>query len=199
MNKTWERVVSRYYWSNMKNDISEWVDLAARKDPPVSRATLGCIIDPEVPFDKIGIDFLGPLTETTDGNRHLLVITDYATRWIEAFPTKDQKAATVASRHGAPKVLHSNKGRQFLSVTMREVCGYFGNKQTNTTSYHPQCNGLTERFNSTLCQMLSMYVNTRSDAQLPSDLDNFSNKSYFIQEMDKVWSQSIKLIVTQAR
>ncbi len=44
----------------------------------------------------LGIDFVGPLTETDDGNKYILVITDYATRWVEAFATEDIKAMTVA-------------------------------------------------------------------------------------------------------
>ncbi len=238
-NKTWAKVASRYYWSEMKKDVMEWVDscpeCSERKDPPASRMTLGSITDPGKPFDKIGIDFLGPLTETSEGNRHILVITDYATRWVEAFPTKDQKAATVAKilvdevicRHGAPRELLSDKGRQFLSAILKEICGYFDIKKLNT-----QCNGLTERFNNTLCQMLSMYVDAKQDnwdyylplvlfayrtsqqktvretpfrllygrdARLPSDLDNWSTKAYFIKDMDKVWAEANKLIVKQAQ
>jgi len=64
----------------MKNDVMEWVDLcpecSERKDPPASRMTLRSITHPCKPFDKIGIDFLGPLTKTSEGNRHILVITD---------------------------------------------------------------------------------------------------------------------------
>jgi len=90
-NKTWAKVASRYYWSEMKKDVMEWVDscpeYSERKDHPASRMTFGSITDPGRPFDKIGIDFLGPLNETSEGNRHILVITDYATRWVEAFPT----------------------------------------------------------------------------------------------------------------
>ena len=171
-NKTWSKVASRYFWEGMKEDVMEWVescsDCARRKDPPPSKATLGSIVDPVVPFDKIGIDFLGPLTTTNGGNKYILVVTDYATRWVEAFATSDQKATTVArilideiiSRHGAPKAILSDQGRQFLSDLVKEVCKYFDIKKMNTTSYHPQCNGLTERFNATMCQMLSMYIDT---------------------------------------
>ena len=91
------------------------------------------------------------------------MITDYATRWVEAFPTKDRKATTVAKilvdeiicRHGAPRELLSDRGQEFLSNLVAEVCEYFVTKKVNTTSYHPQTNGLCERFNKTLCQMLS--------------------------------------------
>ena len=134
INKTWTRVASRYFWTGMKEDVMERVesclDCAECKEPYASRATLGSIIDPELPFDKIGIDFLGPLRETNDGNKHILVITDYATRWVEAFATADQKATTVAkilvneiiSRHGSPVEILSDKGKNFLSDVVKEIC-----------------------------------------------------------------------------
>ena len=97
---------------------------------------------------------------------------------MEAFPTEDRKATTVAKilvneiicRHGAPRELLSDQGKEFLSNVMKEVCEYFVTKKINTTSYHPQTNGLTERFNGSLCQILSAYCNTNQtnwDVYLP--------------------------------
>ena len=103
----------------------------------------------------IGIDFVGPLPKTENGNQWLLVITDYATRWVEAFPTRDSKARTVAeilikqiiARYGAPKKLLSDRGRNFLADLIYQVCELYRTKKINTTAYHPQTNGLTEKFN----------------------------------------------------
>ena len=139
------------------------------------------ITHPSVPFEMIRIDFLGPLPTTEDGNSHILVITDYATRWVEAFATKDQKAETVANilineiicRHSAPRQMLSDQGRNFLSKVVKEMCDYFVIKKLQTTAYHPETNGLTERFNATLCQMLSVYCNenqTNWDVYLPITL-----------------------------
>jgi len=64
----------------------------------------------------------------------------------------------IISRHGAPRVLLSDRGTNFLSKVVAEVCKIFQIQKVNTSSYHPQTNGLVERFNSTLCQSLSMYV-----------------------------------------
>ena len=63
------------------------------------------------------------------------------------------------ARHGAPRVSLSDRGTSFLSKLEAEVCKIFQIQKVNTPSYHPQTDGLVERFNSTaLCQSLSMYV-----------------------------------------
>ena len=62
----------------------------------------------------------------------------------------------IISRHGAPRVLLSDRGTNFLSKVAAEVCNIFEIQKINTSSYHPQTDGLVERFNSTLCQSLSM-------------------------------------------
>ena len=64
----------------------------------------------------------------------------------------------VIARHGAPRVLLSDRGKDFLSKVVADVCKIFQIHNVNTSSYHPQTDGLVERFNSTLCQSLSMYV-----------------------------------------
>ena len=64
----------------------------------------------------------------------------------------------IISRHGAPRVLLSDRGTNCLSKVVPEVCKIFQIQKVNTSSYHPQTDGLVERFNSTLCQSLSMYV-----------------------------------------
>ena len=60
------------------------------------------------------------------------------------------------------------EGPNFLSKLVAEVCKIFQIQKVNTSSYHPQTDGLVERFNSTLCQSLSMYV-----ARNQKDWDDF--------------------------
>ena len=117
-------------------------------------------------FDRIAIDAIGPFPESNSGNRYILVITDYLTRWPEAFAVKSIDASVVAkilvneiiSRYSCPKQLLSDRGTNFLSKIVAEVCKIFHIHKVNTSSYHPQTDGLVERFNPTLCQSLSMFV-----------------------------------------
>ena len=127
-------------------------------------------------FDRVAVDVLGPFKPSNRQNRYILVFSDYLTRWCEAFPVPSIEANMIArllvdeiiARHGAPRVLLSDKGTNFLSKLVAEVCKIFQIQKVNTSSYHPQTDGLVERFNSTLCQSLSMYV-----AKNQKDWDDF--------------------------
>jgi hypothetical protein len=91
---------------------------------------------------------------------------DYLTKWPEVFPAPDQSSATVArllveevvSRHGVPSEILSDRGQAFLSGLMKEVELLLGFHKVNTTAYHPQTNGLVERYNRTLTAMLAKTV-----------------------------------------
>ena len=124
------------------------------------------------PFEVIGIDFLGPLKPSSSfGNNHVLVITDYFTKWVEAVPLPDQTALTTCKalmntiilKHGPPKILISDRGSNFTSGLFKEICKALNIKHKTTTAYHPQSNGLTERFNKTVVEMLRKYISRDFD------------------------------------
>ena len=103
---------------------------------------------------------------------------DYLAKWPEVFPTPEQTTLTIAkllveqviSRHGVPVELLSDRGSAFLSHLMKEVCQLLGIHRVNTTAYHPQTDGLVERFNRTLIDMLAKRVERNGndwDTQLP--------------------------------
>lgn len=113
-----------------------------------------------LPMERIALDILGPLPVTDYGNRYILVVSDYFTKWVEAFPMPDQEASTVAEllvkevvcRFGVPLIIHSDQGRNFESAVFTEVCELLGMQKTRTTAYHPQSDGMVERFNRTLVE-----------------------------------------------
>ena len=101
---------------------------------------------------------------TGRGNRYVLVVGDYFTKWMEAYPMAIMKAGAVAgilvhhfvSHFGVPDILHTDQGRNFESTLLKEVCKLLGIVKTRNTPYHPQSDGLVERFNRTLLNLLSL-------------------------------------------
>jgi hypothetical protein len=106
------------------------------------------------------MDFLS--LESSRGYQNILVITDHFTRYAMAIPTKNQTARTTAEafynnfvqHYGIPQRLHTDQGANFESKVIKELCQLLNIKKSRTTPYHPMGNGMCERFNRTLCDML---------------------------------------------
>ena len=117
------------------------------------------------PFQILGIDVMD-LPKTQQGNKHVLVIQDYLSKWPWVFPIPDQKTVRIVyivvkeiiPVCGVPEALLSDRGTNLLSYLMKDICQLLEIKKLNTTAYHPQCDGLTERFNRTLKTMLRKHA-----------------------------------------
>ena len=165
--KTLSKLKERFYWPGHYNDVRDWcqtyVACVKRKSPPTSSRAPMQTITAGYPTQVMAVDFLGPLPESEKGNSYVMVVGDYYTRWMEVLAIPNQEASTVAEklvdevflRFSPPEQLHSDQGCQFESTLMAEICKILQIKKTRTTPYHPQCDGLVERFNRTLLSMLA--------------------------------------------
>ena len=112
-------------------------------------------------MELVCIDFL-KLELSKGGIQNVLVVTDHFTKYAQAYPTQNQTATTTAKvlfdnffvHYGFPRRLHSDQGRNFESKTIQQLCHLAGVHMSRTTPYHPMGNGIAERFNSTLLNML---------------------------------------------
>jgi hypothetical protein len=98
--KTIERIAKNYWWPNMAEEIKTWVRECQvcqvhDKRKKGQRATLKPITA-ERPFELVGMDILSCLKPSKEGNRHIIVFTDYYTKWAEAYAIPDMEAHTVA-------------------------------------------------------------------------------------------------------
>jgi transposase InsO family protein len=107
------------------------------------------------PLERISLDILGPVSQTYKGNKYILVVTDYFTRFAEAYSLPDIEATTVADkllteficRYGLPLQIHTDQGAQFTSNIFTEMCKRLHISKTRNSPYHPQSSGLVERLN----------------------------------------------------
>ena len=165
--KTYSQLQRHYWWPGMRTDIRKWCQsclvcasrrVGTAQKPPLSPIPVAG------PFDCIGVDVI-QFPCSYDGNKYAVVFMDYLTKWPEVFAVANQTAETIAhalveviSRHGVPAKLLSDRGANFLSDLLQEVYLLLGIKKVNTSAYHPQCDGLVERFNRTLTDMLAKTV-----------------------------------------
>ena len=172
--RTLARLADRFYWSGMADDVRDWLSQCVacikRKSPVGRHHPLGNIPTGHR-WDRIAMDILDVCDPTPEGFRYILVIADYFSKWTEAFPMKNKCADTVADilveniilRFGMPLVIHSDQGREFENGLMKSLCALLGCTKTRTAPYHPESDGMIERFNRTCLMMLSMFVNDRRD------------------------------------
>ena len=167
--KTRERITQRFYWPGITKEVELYCSSCPvcqiNAPMPHFRSPLVPLPIIEVPFERIAMDLVGPLLKSTRGHQHILVIMDYATRYPEAIPLRNTSAKTIAkelfqvvTRVGLPKEILTDQGTPFMSRVTRELCKLLKVTQLRTSVYHPQTDGLVERFNKTLKQMLRKVV-----------------------------------------
>ena len=171
MNRTVREIRKRYDWPNLKREVEGYVKkcqscqanktLGTRYRAPMEITTTA-----RKPFERCAIDIVGPTTETSKGNRYILTFQDDLTKFVIAEPIPAQDAETVARefvrsiilKYGAPEVVLSDQGSNFLSELFRNTCRLLRIKKVNTTAFHPESNGGLERGHRVLVEYLRHYV-----------------------------------------
>lgn len=166
IDRTYQLIRYRYYWPHMYNDIVQYTKtclecqaskrVIGEKRPPLSPLPVTAL------FQRLHIDFLGPFELSPEGFKYILLVIDAYSKWPEAFPLASTEATEVAwvlykeifCRYGAPDTLLSDRGQQFMSKLVNELCSIFSVTKLKTSAYHPQTNAQAERFNSFLTQSL---------------------------------------------
>ena len=160
-----------YVWQGMRREVLAWArecqvcarsKVARHTSPPVQ-----AISPPVSRFEHIQVDVVGPFP-TDQGMRYVFTMIDRTTRWPEAVAIIEATADTIIqafhrtwiARFGIPRIVTSDRGAQFTSKAWTATMTRLGISQTTTTAYHPQSNGLVERFHRSLKNALRCAVTT---------------------------------------
>jgi hypothetical protein len=142
-----------YSMEDIKRMTSQCRECAAVK-PQFYRPPTVALIKATQPFERISIDFKGPLPSCTN-NRYILTVVDEYSRFPFAFPTKNIHSSTVIeclhslfTMFGAPAYVHSDRGQSFMSQELQNYLRGNGIATSRTTPYNPTGNGQVERYNA---------------------------------------------------
>ena len=169
-DRLYQLLRTRYYWYGMFTDVSRWINscVKCKQVKPTQPLNHGLLqpIATTHPFEMVGVDILGPITETEEGYSYVLVCVDLFTSWVEAAPLKSITAEEVCrvffnliiARHGCPDGVLTDQGRQFLGKLFKTLCDQLGIRHHVASAYHHQTNGKVERFNKFLENGLALLV-----------------------------------------
>ena len=183
LNKTCEHLRSTYFWNNKFADLQRWIkscishvqkkrDVHHSKPPLLHIAVSG-------PWEFIAADCMGPLPATNLGNRYILIIGDLfikcietaALPWIETTIISQMFLDKIVFQHGSPHRFLTDRGTNFTSKLMAQLCNDLNINKVFTSSYHPQCDGFVEHINGVIMLIIAMYLASDKkdwDTYLPS-------------------------------
>ena len=179
-----KKVQDRCYWPNLSSDVQRFEKgciECQRGKSATWRQTVPLSTLSELtwrPFQSVAVDTIVNLPTSVRGNKHLIVLVDYFSRWPVAFPVPDLSLHTwvrcfteqFITNYGCPERLVSDRGGQFIGDLAMALYKYLRIHKNSTTAYHPMANGLAERFNQTIIHGLRSMISDHQrdwDEHLP--------------------------------
>ena len=164
-----EKFQERFYWPRSYSEVVAHVKGCEKcqqeKSSPDNTQPLNPIKVSE-PFELVTMDIIGPIQPVSrKGNKYVLVLVDHWTKHIDLDAMQAQTAKEVARRvfsyickYSCPIRILTDQGKCFEAELFKELLALLDIDKSRTTPYHPQCDGLTERFNRTLESMLRCFI-----------------------------------------
>jgi hypothetical protein len=192
---TLDLIQRHFWWHGLRDMVRKYVtqcpDCQTVKSP--RRAQYGKhqpLPIPSRPFEVVSVDFIVGLPQSGDphaSNNAILVMCDMFTRYMFAFPASDTFTSkdtfqelflNVFVQFGVPRAIVSDRGPQFVADFWEQVLNAYGARPNMSTAYHPQTDGLTERWNQEIKKYLQFYTKNETDwaALLPFAMAAYNNR-----------------------
>ena len=168
--RTSRKLQMKYFWHRMNEDVRAWIDVCPTcnqrkiinrpQKAPMEIAVVG------ERGQRVAIDLMGPFCKTNRGNLYIMVVVDHFTKYAMAIPLQQATAEDIGEAFvtrwipifGAPRQVHTDRGRNVDGALMNELCRLLGAEKTRTSGYHPQGDGQVERQNRTILNMMHSYA-----------------------------------------
>ncbi|KAK0132100.1 Retrovirus-related Pol polyprotein from transposon 412 [Merluccius polli] len=170
VKKTYNQLLQHCYWPRIKRDVARFVktchvcQVAGKQNTITKPAPLQPIPSVGKPFEHLVIDCVGPLPQSKSGCVYLFTIMCQATRYPAAFALRTITTRSVVkclsqffSIFGLPRVIQSDPGSNFTSKTFTAALKELHVQHNLSSAYHPQSQGVLERFHATLKALLRTY------------------------------------------
>ncbi|GFX52364.1 gypsy retrotransposon integrase-like protein 1 [Trichonephila clavipes] len=178
-HKTIQRIKFSFHWPGMVNEIKAYcsschgcqlrkVIRSVEKIPitPVSRS--------EFPFQVVNVDLIGPVDPVSShGHKYILCLMDQHSRWPDQHSRRPLKSLTakstcealleIFSGTGIPEVIVMDNATNFTASLTQEFLKILGACPRFSTPYHPEGNGLIERWNQTLSRTCCTTLSERKE------------------------------------
>lgn len=159
-------IKGKYFWTRLENDVRQYVSKCAKcQTSKYSRNTkepMTITTTASRAFQKVFLDIVGPLDKDLDNNVYILSLQCELSKYVEAYPMQRKDTVSVARtfvnnfilRYGIPEVIATDRGSEFMSETMAEVCKLLQIEKLNSTSYHHESIGALENTHKHLAAFL---------------------------------------------
>lgn len=155
--KTLKKLTTLFFWPQVSRDVTSWTrsceTCQKTNKGTTSRSPLHPLPVIGEPWERLAVDIVGPLPKTKAGYCYLLTVMDFASRYPEAIPLRRVNTGTVVeallqvlSRYGVPEEIFTNNGAVFTARWTQELMKTLQIENIRTSPYHPQTNGMIERW-----------------------------------------------------
>ncbi|XP_066970164.1 uncharacterized protein [Macrobrachium rosenbergii] len=176
IGKTFQKLAESFWWPGLKSSVKKFVkeceicQVMGKPNQLIPKAPLNPIPAIGEPFSEIVVDVVGPLPKTKSGCMYMLTVVDRASRFPEAFPLRwitsrvvFEKLIDYFSRYGLPRIIQTDCGTNFTSKEFRSKCAELAIQHITSVPYHPESQGVVERFHQTLKSILKKHCYEQGD------------------------------------